>query len=327
MSAVVLDLTVLSTVVVAGFRGWRRGSIKETFALLGFIAGIVLVLVLCRPLGALLARTSLKEDPARAIAATILFLVGTGAGLVTGIRAARGVILPGPRTFDRLGGAVLGLVRALLLVALALYVVDTAWGPGSNGHRLIAGSISGSVLAANDGPFVAAYDTVADSTGALDAVESYARRDRVTSGEGYARTSNFQATDALLTPRPGAEKEMLKLVNTERGRVGLPALGWCERCAEVGRAHSKDMYRNGYFSHVDPAGNDPFDRMKQANIDYTAAGENLALAPTVAEAHEGLMKSPDHRANILREEFDQIGIGIFEGPYGLMFTQVFRAAP
>jgi uncharacterized protein YkwD len=87
------------------------------------------------------------------------------------------------------------------------------------------------------------------------------------------------------------------------------------------------MYRGGYFSHEDLEGNDPFDRMQTARISYGAAGENLALAPTVDEAHAGLMESPDHRANILRAAFHEVGIGIYEGPYGLMCTQLFRALP
>ena len=34
-----------------------------------------------------------------------------------------------------------------------------------------------------------------------------------------------------------------------------------------------------------------------------------------------------NRANILRSAFNEVGIGIYEGPYGLMCTQLFRARP
>ena len=55
-----------------------------------------------------------------------------------------------------------------------------------------------------------------------------------------------------------------------------------------------------------------------------AAGENLALAPTLQLAHDGLMKSPGHRANILSTNYRTVGIGIVDGgPYGLMVTQDF----
>jgi uncharacterized protein YkwD len=100
-------------------------------------------------------------------------------------------------------------------------------------------------------------------------------------------------------PRPDLEAGMLNLLNEERAAHGLRPLQADPELAEVARAHSRDMVVRGYFSHVAPEGKDPFDRMRQAKVKYLAAGENLALAPTLAMAHQGLMNSPGHRANIL----------------------------
>jgi uncharacterized protein YkwD len=84
------------------------------------------------------------------------------------------------------------------------------------------------------------------------------------------------------------------------------------------------MFQQGYFAHVDPDGTTPFDRMKRGGVTFRAAGENLALAPTVDVAHEGLMNSPGHRANILNPSFHRIGIGVADGGmHGKMFTQNF----
>jgi uncharacterized protein YkwD len=50
----------------------------------------------------------------------------------------------------------------------------------------------------------------------------------------------------------------------------------------------------------------------------------LALAPTLATAHTGLMNSEGHRANILEPKFKRVGIGVIDnGVYGKMFVQVF----
>ena len=85
------------------------------------------------------------------------------------------------------------------------------------------------------------------------------------------------------------------------------------------------MLARGYFAHLTPEGNDLSDRMHQARIGYLSAGENLALAPTLYTAHTGLMRSPGHRANILRPQFGRLGIGILDGgTHGLMVTQDFR---
>ena len=63
------------------------------------------------------------------------------------------------------------------------------------------------------------------------------------------------------------------------------------------------MFQQGFFAHVDQTGTTPFDRMRAGGVSFRAAGENLALAPTVQIAHDGLMNSPGHRANILNPRY------------------------
>lgn len=80
----------------------------------------------------------------------------------------------------------------------------------------------------------------------------------------------------------------------------------------------------GYFSHYTPEGLSPFDRMNAAGMSFSFAGENLALAPNVAMAMQGLMNSAGHRANILSPNFGKVGIGVIDGGiYGEMFCQEF----
>jgi uncharacterized protein YkwD len=126
-------------------------------------------------------------------------------------------------------------------------------------------------------------------------------------------------------PRPDLEKQMLDLVNKERQAAGLTQLQPDPELTEVARKHSADMFARGYFAHDTPEGRSPFDRMREANVRFTTAGENLALGPTIPVAHTGLMNSPGHRANILRREFGRVGIGVMDGGMrGLMVSQEFR---
>lgn len=121
-----------------------------------------------------------------------------------------------------------------------------------------------------------------------------------------------------------AERQMLEMVNKERESRGIPALVFDQRLTSVARSHSKDMFERGYFSHYTPDGVSPFDRLAMANIDYRYAGENLALAPNVMLAMQGLMNSPGHRENILSPNFKKVGIGVMDGGiYGEMFSQEF----
>ncbi|HET9525504.1 MAG TPA: CvpA family protein [Pyrinomonadaceae bacterium] len=130
---------------------------------------------------------------------------------------------------------------------------------------------------------------------------------------------------ATTRPRPDLEQRMLELVNRERAAAGLRPLVADTELTEVARRHSADMFARGYFAHDTPEGLTPFDRMRQSNVQFLTAGENLALAPTLQVAHTGLMNSPGHRDNILRPQFGRLGIGIMDGGMrGLMVSQEFR---
>jgi len=136
-------------------------------------------------------------------------------------------------------------------------------------------------------------------------------------------TLPFKVTN--VRPRPDLEQKMLELVNQERAAAGLRPLAPDPELTEVARRHSADMFARGYFAHDTPEGLTPFDRMRAANVRFLTAGENLALAPTLSVAHNGLMNSPGHRENILRPQFGRVGIGIMDGGLrGLMISQEFR---
>jgi uncharacterized protein YkwD len=132
-------------------------------------------------------------------------------------------------------------------------------------------------------------------------------------------------TTSNIKVRSDLEKKMIDMVNEERRKRGLKILTPDPELTAVARAHSKDMFIRGYFSHYTPEGKDSFDRMRGAGIKFLQAGENLALAQTLSIAHQGLMNSPGHRENILRPVFGRVGIGVYDGGiHGLMISQEFR---
>lgn len=120
------------------------------------------------------------------------------------------------------------------------------------------------------------------------------------------------------------EKKMIRLVNQERTDRGLEPLEVDIRLVKLAREKAQDMIDYNYFDHQSPNLGSPFDQMKAAGINYAYAGENLAGASEVEQAHINLMNSPGHRANILKERYTHIGIGVIEGgPYGKMYVQHF----
>ena len=131
--------------------------------------------------------------------------------------------------------------------------------------------------------------------------------------------------DLVIQPDPAGEERMLQHVNQARAQVSLSPLHTDTLLQQAAREHSADMYKRHYFSHRTPDGKTPYDRLNDLRFHYVTAGENLAFAPDVDQAFDSLMKSPDHRANILNPDYRCIGIGAYKGLNGYeeMFTQDF----
>ena len=147
----------------------------------------------------------------------------------------------------------------------------------------------------------------------------------LTINESSKESVDLSFTYSKGVARPSLESTMLDLVNKERAHHGLKPLKSDIEMIQVARAQSQNMLRRGYFSHFNPEGKDPFDRIRSAGLSFKAAGENLALAQTFEIAHRNLMNSPGHRANILNPAYGRLGIGIIDaGFYGLMISQEFR---
>lgn len=95
-------------------------------------------------------------------------------------------------------------------------------------------------------------------------------------------------------------------------------LAWNPQLAELARDYCHDMVSRNFFSHDNPEGQSPFDRMKARGIKFRAAAENLAGDSSVEAAEKAFMDSPGHRANILDSDFDQVGIGVGRDRDGLV---------
>lgn len=125
------------------------------------------------------------------------------------------------------------------------------------------------------------------------------------------QNKNELYTESSQQLKEGFEYQLFDLTNASRVNHDLPILKWDDLVRETARDHSFDMAENQYFDHTNLQGQSPFDRMKEDNIRYVTAGENLAYGQfSSIFAHEGLMNSLGHRKNILRENYEFLGVGV-----------------
>ncbi|MFZ5988814.1 MAG: CAP domain-containing protein [Bacillota bacterium] len=120
------------------------------------------------------------------------------------------------------------------------------------------------------------------------------------------------------------EQLTLDLINKERANAGIEPLKFDMELVKVAELKAKDMVEKNYFSHQSPTYGSPFDMMRQFNVDFRTAGENIAGNRTVEGAVKAWMASEGHRKNILNGNFNYTGIGVVDSPtYGKMFVQMF----
>lgn len=119
--------------------------------------------------------------------------------------------------------------------------------------------------------------------------------------------------------------EFTEAMNAHRETVGCAPLTWNAAVAAVAEAHSRDMMERGFFSHTNPDGEDPFDRLSAAGISWSGgAGENIAYGTSDGTTVLGLwLNSPGHRANIENCGYTHHGVGLVSGHW----THVFLTNP
>ena len=315
----IIDIALVVVVLLSIANGWRRGFICGSFDLLRWTVSLVAGLRFYQPVARWLARLNLWSDVWNQPIAFILIAIVSGAavhliGYAILKRLSKDIH---KRKLNKVLGTVPGLVNGLIaaaiIAALLLAVPLTESLRERARDSSLANRLAGSTenLEASLRPV---FEEAISETLNLVTIRP----------ESNERLS-LPYTVAESQPKPDLEARMLELVNNERATAGLSPLAPDPELTEVARRHSADMFRRGYFAHVTPENRSPFDRIREAHIGFLTAGENLALAPTVQIAHAGLMKSPGHRANILRSSFGRVGIGIMDGGiHGLMVTQNFR---
>jgi uncharacterized protein YkwD/uncharacterized membrane protein required for colicin V production len=314
-----IDAVLLVILAIYAFLGYRRGLLAVALDWLGLALALALALWLSPGIGAWAA----ARYGVVAIAARVLAFVGVliGARLLWSIVEAllwRRI----PRALrqssaNRVAGIAPGLLQGGLIAALALLTLAALPLPIVPRAEIAASPIGSALLRWGAAVQSTAQrwmgGTVRDLIGFRPAPLK----------EGEKVDLPFRTTHAAIDPE--AEAAMLRLVNAERRKQGLAPLRMDEKLRQVARAHARDLLARGYFAHDTPEGRSPFDRLRAAGIDFTAAGENIAFAPDVQTAHAGLMSSPGHRANIQRPAFRHVGIGALRAPpFGVMFSQEFR---
>lgn len=104
--------------------------------------------------------------------------------------------------------------------------------------------------------------------------------------------------------------EMLRLVNEERVKAGVPKLKMMLKLNQASQVRAKESSQ--LWSHTRPNGKDAVSILADYGLRYSCFGENLTCgSQTPAGAMEEFMNSSSHRQTLLNSNYKYMGVGYY----------------
>ncbi len=134
----------------------------------------------------------------------------------------------------------------------------------------------------------------------------------------FVNQNNFSIIKSLNLTGAIYPAVLADLTNESRASIGLAKLAWNNTLEQAAKMKGDDMVKNNYFAHTSPKGITPWYWLSQAKYNFIYAGENLAIDFTESKnVQDAWFNSTTHRANLLHQNYTEIGItaiaGTFEG--------------
>ncbi len=136
----------------------------------------------------------------------------------------------------------------------------------------------------------------------------------------------------FIAPEPETQsvsaRILIELTNQYRQEQGVPELAVNPRLAQAAVNKAGDMFARQYFNHTSPEGKIFSDWIREVEYHYFTVGENLAIDFSDNETlFQAWLNSPEHRKNIIKPQYREIGIaalpGNFNGRPTIVVVQLF----
>ncbi len=318
----IYDWIVLGLFAALIVRGWRRGLIREVVELGVLVVGTVMVFRFSPVLGSIVTgMANVPYEVGRIIGGVVMFVaLVVGGALIARVVATALKVVPGATTLNRLGGAAVGGAYALVIVVLATTLVSVAPIPDTM-RKAIDSSIDSSLVGAwivSPGGVVQGSVSSISGEGIFSSVIAVrdAVGDRLAAGTLPIPLPGI--TDDPLMPSQVAAQAVFDEINRHRISSGVDPLAWSPDLAIVAVARANQVYRSGLLS-LD--GGLP-EALAAQGIPGTIHGEMVAMAATPQGLAEALSSAAAYEVLITDPAFRLSGVGVIEGPYGLIAVQV-----
>lgn len=153
-------------------------------------------------------------------------------------------------------------------------------------------------------------------------------------GTGPGATPATEAAELPPAPAPpsvvsattagpsGDEASILGAINALRAARSLAPLTAHAGLMEAAREHSAEMARARTLAHVSPTTGTPVDRAAAAGVQALRVTQNISRRPSATAAHEAILASDAHLAQLLDAHATHIGVGVATGADGVYLTEL-----
>jgi len=109
---------------------------------------------------------------------------------------------------------------------------------------------------------------------------------------------------AATTAEVRAERRMMYLINYARTHANRQGLRYSAALTTVATRQAVLMARRGTIFHTSNLA------YALRYLQWTLAGENVGMGPSMDLLHQAFMRSPEHRRNNLEPRFHRMGVGV-----------------
>ena len=149
--------------------------------------------------------------------------------------------------------------------------------------------------------------------------------------KGTITSQGSESTAVISKPQAelnAYENTVACLINDYRTASGLNAIAYDPTLTYVAKFRSQDLIDRNYWSHYTPEGTTVFNLFRANGVKYKIGRENLGQAvPADIGSPEAFMNawknSSSHNANMLRNGYNYIGVGMVENGDRIVVTTVF----
>lgn len=315
-----IDAALAALLLGLAIRGWFRGLVSQLLGIAVLVVGVALAFRTSSVTGAFVSNLTGWSPAWGRLAGGVatLFLLSLIAAIVgrTVHRTIRA--LPGVSALNRLGGAAVGVAAGVLVIVVVVSLASIVGLPAAAADEMEQ-STAVSLITQPAGPIQGVIRGVGGSSQISELLALRSMVGSVTAVPGSQQVALVPVDDTELAVDDASAETLFDRLNRARASARVDPVTWSVGLSVLAQQMALEMYRTGALESETSVET----RLGQAGLPFVVAQHHVALAVTPADLDFALVGQDDVLMERLDEQYRRVGIGVVDGPYGLLMVEIF----